>query len=121
MSPDKRVKLARDRANADQGEFFFAKAKMSNGDVIPRPVFIIGKNEDSNDTEDVIVCSCTKSPARTLYDVEVQLKKKTSVRTNKIYTIHRDQMVFKINHNLPDEVIDSIIEKATQSVQKDPR
>ena len=91
-------RLALVRKNADQGEFFFAKATMSNGSVVPRPVFIIGKNNDSNDSEDVIVCSCTTEPSRTKYDKKVQLKFETMVRTNKIYTIRRNQLEFKIKN-----------------------
>lgn len=110
-------KLARIRRNADQGEFFFAKATMSNGQVVPRPVFVLGKNNDSNDSQDIIVCSCTTEPARTDFDVKVQLKEETIVRTNKIYTIRRDQLEFKINHSLSKPDIDKIISKAVSAIQ----
>lgn len=109
-------RLAHLRKNANQGEFFFAKAVMSNGEVIPRPVFILGKNNDSNDDKDVIVCSCTKEPARTRYDKEVQLKYKTMVRTNKIYTISREQLEFKIQSNLSPAEISEIILIANKSI-----
>jgi len=109
-------KLTLDRNNADQGEFFFAKVRMSNGEIIARPVFVIGKNKDSNDSGDVIVCSCTSEPGRSKYDKKVQLKLETVVRTNKIYTIGKDQLEFKIQANLSIEEIEEIISEANNSI-----
>ncbi|ADU29353.1 type II toxin-antitoxin system PemK/MazF family toxin [Evansella cellulosilytica] len=113
---DKLNKIARDRRNADQGDFFFAKVRMSNGQVIPRPVFVIGKDNDSNDDEDVIVCKCTKEPARSEYDITVQLKYETSVRTNKIYTIGKSQLEFKIKHNLDIAIINNLVESSKKAI-----
>lgn len=102
-------KLARDRANANQGEFFFATVTLSDGNEYRRPVFIIGKNGDSNDEEDVIICSCTTTSTRSDYDKEVQLKYKTFVRTNKIYTTNREKLEFKINSGLDNQAIQDLL------------
>lgn len=91
-------RVEQDRRNANQGQFFFAAYVHSDGQVRKHPVFVLGKNEDSNDTDDVLVCQCTKAdhPVRSDYDIQVQLKKATLVRTNKIYTLGRDQLEFRI-------------------------
>ncbi|MGG0555269.1 type II toxin-antitoxin system PemK/MazF family toxin [Priestia aryabhattai] len=110
MSVNKREeRLARDRANANQGEFFFATIRLSDGNEYRRPVFVIGKNGDSNDEEDVIVCSCTTTDTRSNYDQEVQLKFKTFVRTNKIYTTTREKLEFKINSGLDSQAIQNLL------------
>ncbi len=117
LNPNKARKVALDRRNADQGDFVFGRTILANGDTDPRPFFVVGKNGDSNDTDDLIVCSCTKSPARTVYDVPVQLKLPTCVRTNKLYTIGRDQIDFIIkNHAVPPESIIDIIKSAAKAV-----
>ena len=60
--------------NANQGNFFFAKfLDPSIGQSSPHPVFVVGKNGDSNDGEDVIVCKCTSQPKRSDYDIPVLL------------------------------------------------
>lgn len=112
----KKEKLARDRKDADQGEFFFAKVLASDGTSFPRPVFIIGKKEDSNDSKDVIVCSCTKQPSRSSYDKLVQLREPTFVRTNKIYTINKDHLEFKINNRVDEEKLKEIIKSASEAI-----
>jgi hypothetical protein len=106
---DRLAKLATDRENADQGEFFFAKIRLSDGKVYPRPVFVIGKHRDSNDPEDVIVCFCTRTGPRTDYDRQVQLKEETFVRTNKIYNMSRDSILFKIKSGLNHEEIQDLL------------
>ncbi|MES9736946.1 type II toxin-antitoxin system PemK/MazF family toxin [Peribacillus frigoritolerans] len=117
QSHNRQIKIANDRLNADQGDFFFVRARLSDGQVYPRPVFVIGRLSDSNDDDDVIVCSCTKGSVRTDYDIPVQLKMPTSVRTNKIYTIRKDQMQFKIEHNVPAETIEEIIFNASRAIE----
>ncbi|GAB3241402.1 hypothetical protein GCM10027447_39430 [Glycomyces halotolerans] len=107
---DRRAKLAaKDRAKADQGEFFFARIKLSDGKIYPRPVFVIGKHLDSNDPEEVIVCFCTSTGPRTDYDRQVQLKEETFVRTNKIYNMSRDSILFKIHSSLTHEEIQDLL------------
>ena len=83
----------RARTLARQGDFFFAKWVLSTGGTRSAPVLIIGVDADP---EDVVVCACTGSPARTSFDIEVALKMKTFVRTNKVYTIGRAQLRFPI-------------------------
>ena len=85
--------LDKARKTAKQGEFFFANYLTVTGDLRKAPVFVVGSD---NDDEDIIICSCTSKPSRTPYDIKVNLKKETYVRTNKIYTISRESLLFKI-------------------------
>jgi hypothetical protein len=103
---------------ADQGDFFFADVLDSKGDLIGRPVFIVGKHGDSNDGLDVIVCKCTTQPAKSAYDIKVQLKSPTFVRTNKVTVIGRDQLKFRIHHKVDSEMIDTIVESVVRAVHK---
>ena len=113
----KKDRLAIDRESADQGEFFFAKFRLSDGVVYPRPVFVIGKKGDSNDDGDVIICSCTSTEkVRSVYDIEVKLKEDTLVRTNKIYTISKKHLAFKIKHNVDAQTIQDIINSCQQAI-----
>ncbi|WP_175511396.1 type II toxin-antitoxin system PemK/MazF family toxin [Alicyclobacillus macrosporangiidus] len=107
MRIDERRKrqVEHDRANADQGDFFFAFLADENGKPIPHPVFVLGKHNDSNDNTDVIICKCTKQEhgSRGAYDIPVKLRYDSFVRTNKIYTISRNQLDFKIKTPYVDE------------------
>jgi hypothetical protein len=106
-----------EQQKADQGDFFFAKfLDPSTGQAIPHPVFVVGKNADSNDREDVIVCKCSSQPQRSSYDILVALKKPTVVRTNKIYTIRRNLLRFKIMHNLPSSVISALLGSVNSAI-----
>ncbi|KLV24738.1 type II toxin-antitoxin system PemK/MazF family toxin [Bacillus altitudinis] len=112
----KRMQIASDHLNADQGDFFFAKSRSHDGTISKRPVFIIGKNKDSNDS-DVIVCNCTSTIDRESdYDVPVQLKLNTVVRANKIHTISRKSLLFKIQHQVSEETIQQIFEKSMDAI-----
>ncbi|EPY2277941.1 type II toxin-antitoxin system PemK/MazF family toxin [Clostridium sporogenes] len=88
--------IENERKEAKHGEFFFANFLINNGEIRKSPVFILSNKIDNND--DVVICSCTKQPAKSQFDIPVKLKYKTYVRTNKIYTIHRDNLAFKINN-----------------------
>ncbi len=99
-------KLESDRLNAKQGEFFFARFR-SESIERPSPVLVVGND---NDKLDVIICKCTSQPVKSQYDKVVQLKRESVVRTNKIYTIGRHQLEFKIeNNNVKPEEINEII------------
>lgn len=97
-SMKRKPSLTEVRRNADQGEFFFATFTESSGGTTKRPIFVVGKANDSNDTDDVIVCACTTKPARSGYDLPVSGLEdpNTLVRTNKIYTVARSCLRFKI-------------------------
>ncbi len=112
--------LSAERADANQGDFFFAKfLDPSTGRPIPHPVFVVGKNSDSNDDEDVIICKCTSQPKRSDYDIPVSLKKPTFVRTNKLYTIRRSLLQFKITHSLDSSIIGTLLKSVEKAVNKD--
>jgi len=112
----KRTQIASDKFNADQGDFFFAKSMTHDGNISKRPVFIIGKNDDSNDA-DIIVCNCTSTIDRESdYDIPVQLKCETVVRANKIHTISRRSLLIKIQNNVSEETIQHIIMKCVDAV-----
>lgn len=91
-SDNRRAQLAEARKRAKHGEFFFARYSTTGQPNREAPVFIVG----DDDEEDVVVCSCTKTPPRNPYDIQVRLKLPTSVRTSKLYTISREQLLFKI-------------------------
>lgn len=55
-------------------------------------------------------------PARTSYDKKVQLKSETMVRINKIYTIRKNQLQFKIKHKLKVEEINEIIIETQKAI-----
>lgn len=90
-----RKELDQQRKLAKHGDFFFCQFVINSGEVRKSPVFVVSNIIDNKD-DDIIVCSCTKQPAKSQFDIEVQLKVKTCVRTNKIYTIHRNDLLFKI-------------------------
>ncbi len=93
----KKAKLKQDREGAKHGDFFFAEYYNNSGQSKRAPVFIVGNDGDK---EDVIICTCTSQASRGNWDKLVQLKKPTYIRTNKIYTIRRNQLLFKIDYDL---------------------
>ena len=104
---------------ADQGDFYWANfIDPRDGNAKKRPVFIVGKNHHSNDHSDVIICVCTTHPGRTSWDIPVPLKKQTTVRTNKLFTISRAQLDVPVIHSLTPTVISSIFESVEKAVKK---
>lgn len=99
--------------SAKHGEFCFAKFVLSDGTIRNSPVFVISND---NDKHDIIVCKCTGQPPRSEYDVNVQLRRNTCVRANKIYTIGRDQLLFEIQANLNPEIYNKIISKIAKAL-----
>ncbi|WP_366921546.1 type II toxin-antitoxin system PemK/MazF family toxin [Metallumcola ferriviriculae] len=95
-------KLQKDRDEAKQGEFFFA-AFHSEHILRTSPVLVVG-NSEAHDDRDIIVCKCSTKPARTKFDKPVQLKEESIIRTNKLYTIGRDQLEFKIPQGIEEEL-----------------
>jgi len=102
--------VLRDRQKAQHGEFFFTKFILPDtGTVRKSPVFVLSNPADLND-DDVIVCKCTCQGPKSSYDVKVQLKHPTYIRTNKIFTISRNNLIFKIrDYSLPEEQYNEII------------
>ncbi len=94
--------LEDERQAVKKGDFFFAAFLVGPDDVRRSPVFIISND---NDPLDVIACKCTSQPPRSELDVRVTLKKETYVRTNKIYTFPREQLLFRISQQaIPEEL-----------------
>ena len=102
----KNLELEGARMNAQQGDFFFADYLCVTGGIRHSPVFVIGCDGDK---EDIIICSCTTQPPRGKFDIKVQLKEITYVRTNKIYTIQRAQSLFPIPQKAANKEFKSIM------------
>ena len=100
------TKIDKQRKEAKQGDFFFANY-LVDGQIRKAPAFVAGNDGDD---EDVIICKCTAQPPKTEYDKKVQLKKETYVRTNKIYTIQRNQLLFKIPQQPTNEEFKEIMD-----------
>ena len=96
----KKYKLEQARKAVTHGDFFFAEYYNNSGSLKRAPIFVI--NGDS-DPQDAIICTCTSQRSRSKWDKVVQLKVPTYVRTNKIYTIRKEQLLFKIDCNFIEE------------------
>lgn len=106
------------KQTADQGEFFFAFVKNSAGKLIPHPVFILGKHDDSNDALDVIACLVTSQGKRTDYDIETLIRnRKGWARSNKILTIERNSLDNKMpSPDVSDSTRRRIVSHAVRSI-----
>ncbi|KJS75639.1 MAG: hypothetical protein JL56_07435 [Desulfotomaculum sp. BICA1-6] len=107
-------RIKQEKAEAKQGDFFFALFVTNDGKLRERPVFVAGAK--GNDSEDVIICSCTTSPPRDPdFDKKVILKRETYVRTNKLYTIRRDDLINKLRQGASPEDIQGIVNQIKMS------
>jgi hypothetical protein len=79
--------------SARQGDFFLARYAVGLNTTRDSPVLVVGND---GDRLDVIVCSCSTRHPRAPFDVAVRLLKETVVRTNKVHTIARTQLMFPI-------------------------
>lgn len=102
--------------NASHGDFFFAKWVASDGYERKSPCFVIS---DDGDPLEIIVLKVTTKPARTAFDVPVELRKPSFVRTNKIYTVQRSQLLFPITKQLTSDEYDTIIDKLKEAIKVD--
>ncbi|QDH19545.1 hypothetical protein [Saccharibacillus brassicae] len=105
-------KLEAQRRDAKHGEFFFAKYAAIGQPERQAPVFVVV----DSDRLDVVVCSCTTSPGRGGFDITVTLKKPTTIRTNKLYTISRDQLLFKIPQTATPDEYAAIMSKLKEAI-----
>lgn len=86
------------RRQAGKGDLFWAVFRLSDGVERRSPVLIVGTD---NDPADVIACKCTLHPPRTAYDICIGWRGGIQcVRTNKIYTLERAQMLHSISYSL---------------------
>lgn len=92
--------LNNDQQSAKHGQFFFAKFLINNYER-KSPIFVLSNDIEKDD--DVIICLCTTKGPKSGYDTEVQLKAKTYIRTNKIHTIRRDQLLFRIDYSFSED------------------
>jgi len=99
--------------SAKHGDFYFAKFILSDGTIRKSPVFVISND---NDKHDIIICKCTGQPPKSEYDINIQLRRNTCVRANKIYTIGRDQLLFKIQADLNLERYNKIMSKIAKAL-----
>jgi len=76
--------------------------------------FTISNQCDKND--DVVICLCTSQPAKSEFDTKVQLRKETYVRTNKIHTICRSQLLFRIDHQFGPGEYEELINKLKRAL-----
>lgn len=106
------------KQTADQGDFFFAFVKNSAGKLIPHPVFILGKHDDSNDALDVIACLVTSQGKRTDYDIETRIRSRQGwARSNKILTIERTSLDNKMpSPDVSDSTKRSIVASSVRSI-----
>jgi hypothetical protein len=94
------------RQSAKNGDFFFASWLTSDGTKRESPCLVVSDHQDPHD--EIIVLKVTSKPGRTEFDIPVAgLRKASVVRTNKIYTIQRNQLLFPLPAAMtPDEYRD---------------
>lgn len=101
------------RKYAKHGEFFFAQFSI-NEYIRKSPIFVLSNECDQND--DVVICLCTSQPAKSEFDAKVHLKKETYIRTNKVHTISRSQLLFRIEHHFVPGEYEGIIEQLKKAL-----
>lgn len=104
------------RESASHGEFFFANFNLPSGTITQRPVLVVSND---NDDEDVIICACSKHEPRKGSDFEYPINirgKKGSLRTNKIYTVQREQLLNPIEYTLSPDDYSNIIIKIKEAI-----
>lgn len=95
-------RLQKARNSAKQGDFLFASWVTSDGYKRESPCLVISDHPDPHN--EIIVLKVTTDPGRTEFDVPVNgLREPSVVRTNKIYTIQRRQLLFPISKTLTSE------------------
>ncbi len=90
---------------------------LPNGVSTARPVFVIS---DDNDTNDVIICVCTKHPPRDNSDLDYPVNirgKEGSLRTHKVYTVEREQLLNPIGFTLDPNDYTEIINKIKKAIR----
>ena len=92
--------IDKEQRKAKHGQFFFAKFLINNY-IRKSPIFILSNELEKDD--DVVICLCTTKGPKSEYDIEVKLKEITYIRTNKIHTINRNQLLFRIEYKFTDD------------------
>lgn len=113
--PTKAEQAKQAREQATHGDFFFAKWATSDGYVRESPCFVLSPDQTDPHNE-LIILKCTSQPKRTAYDVPISCLRKASViRTNKIYTIQRTQLLFPLAASLSNTEYAAVIEKVKEA------
>ncbi|WP_261134774.1 hypothetical protein [Bacillus sp. Marseille-Q3570] len=100
--------------NAEHGEFFWAKWTTGDGFLRDSPCLVLSKHRDVHD--EIIILKCTSQNAKSNFDVPVTIKNRTVyVRTNKIYTIQRDQLTNPLKGNFSPAGYTTVIEKVKEA------
>lgn len=104
------------RQGASHGDFFFAEWALSDGTTRKSPCYVISDHQDPHN--EIIVLKVTSQPSRTDFDIPVScLREPTSlVRTNKVYTILRNQLLFPIQAQLNPQEYLNIITKLKEAI-----
>lgn len=99
-------RLENARNAAKHGEFFFAEWSTSDGYRRQSPCLVVSDHPDPHN--EIIILKITTDPGRTEFDIPVSgLREASVIRTNKIYTIQRNQLLFPITKTMtPEEYVD---------------
>jgi hypothetical protein len=104
------ARLAKARRDAKHGDFFFADWITSDGYQRKSPCLVVSDHPDPHD--EIIILKITTDPGRTEFDIPVSgLKEASVIRTNKIYTIQRSQLLFPISKTLTTSEYKDVTDK----------
>lgn len=103
-------RLENARNSAKHGEFFFADWVTSDGYNRKSPCLVVSDHQDPHN--EIIILKITTDPGRTEFDIPVSgLREPSVIRTNKIYTINRNQLLFPISKTMTPEEYNDVTEK----------
>jgi hypothetical protein len=107
-------RLINARNAAKHGEFFFASWVTSDGFNRKSPCLVVSDHQDPHD--EIIILKITTDPGRTEFDIPVSgLKEPSVIRTNKIYTIQRNQLLFPISKKMTLEEYNDVTTKLAKA------
>jgi hypothetical protein len=102
------------RQSAKHGDFFFASWRTSDGTKRESPCLVVSNHQDPHN--EIIVLKVTSQPGRTEFDIPVSgLQRASVIRTNKIYTIQRNQLLFPISAAMTPQEYSDVTEKLAKA------